>query len=789
MPMMRKNITQTTIQAGKRHLMLWAVWFLILPIHVCAQQATGYSWEQFVDEYLQYAAEQSDADNDVERYDWLEELEEVHRHPIDINRAEPGDLQMLHFLSDEQVDSLLAKRDRLRDGFRSLGELMTVRQLSYRDRAWLSQLLMFRPLPTSADSATLERYIADRRREASDTTNRWYGGVYEALATLDKPLYRRAGFYRYDSDDYLTKMFTGYNFAHSLRLRYSWHQRVMYGATVQQDVGERFGAYGSKPWDYESAYFYYRSDPERVGRTTFSRYTIAVGDYKMSVAQGLLMGSKSWSPRSQIYTGLRAESFRLRPNTGTDESNFQRGFAAAASFGDKGQWSVLAFGSVRRLDGTLKQVVAEDDANGDDTTESGKEYGGDNEDYPPETEDHTHVGEDQAPADTPDVITAWKTDGMHRTFQEIAKRGVATQWLGGTRVGYRCANLNIGLNAVGIHYDKAYQPAPRAYNVHYLHGQNAAGLSADYAVQGKRWSLQGELAFDDSLHYASSLMLRLQPMRSLLVQLQERSLDHRFVSPHGFTLQSNSQVQNEHGVLLSVRYTGLRRFAFYGYADFAYHPFPVYLADKASHRFEACAEADYQRNSHWGHRLIYKCKGREQNVSGYGQIEGLGDGVLLSWRLTQHLRYQSTWTDGIRTIAFGADGAAYYSQGSSYEKKKDRIVGHGTTWGAMLYGRASTTFLKRLKASCMLAVFATEDYYTRCYAYLPQLQGSVIMPTFYGKGFSAVVMGECPIWRGLSAALRLSLVHYFDREKIGSGVNCIDGRNKSDLGLQMRYRF
>lgn len=107
----------------------------------------------------------------------------------------------------------------------------------------------------------------------------------------------------------------------------------------------------------------------------------------------------------------------------------------------------------------------------------------------------------------------------------------------------------------------------------------------------------------------------------------------------------------------------------------------------------------------------------------------------------------------------------------------------------MLYGRASTTFLKRLKASCMLAVFATEDYYTRCYAYLPQLQGSVVMPTFYGKGFSAVVMGECPIWRGLSAALRLSLVQYFDREKIGSGVNCIDGRNKSDLGLQVRYRF
>lgn len=246
----------------KKCLILLAVYLLMLPNVAFAQLDTGYTWEQFVEEYQAHVAElQEESDNDVERIDWLEELEEIHRNPIDINNADRSTLLDLHFLSDEQVDSLLAKRNRYSGGFRSLGELMSVRQLTYRDRAWLSQLVCFNVLSVSSPADSLRGFGPAKEHRRWENTNKWYGGTYDVIATADVPLYRRAGFYDYDSDNYPRKMFTGYNFGHTLRIRYNWHSRVKYGATVQQDVGERFGVYGSRPWDYQSAYFYYKSDP------------------------------------------------------------------------------------------------------------------------------------------------------------------------------------------------------------------------------------------------------------------------------------------------------------------------------------------------------------------------------------------------------------------------------------------------------------------------------------------------------------------------------------------------
>lgn len=126
---------------------------LLCPCCAWAQMGGGYSWENFVEDYLQQVAwEEEEADNSVLRTSLLEELEEMHHSPIDINTASRHDLLPLHFLSDQQIDSLLARRDRYigRGGFRSLGDLMLVSELSYRDRLWLSLFLEFSPMEAEA---------------------------------------------------------------------------------------------------------------------------------------------------------------------------------------------------------------------------------------------------------------------------------------------------------------------------------------------------------------------------------------------------------------------------------------------------------------------------------------------------------------------------------------------------------------------------------------------------------------------------------------------------------------
>lgn len=739
----------------KKCLILLAVYLLMLPNVAFAQLDTGYTWEQFVEEYQAHVAElQEESDNDVERIDWLEELEEIHRNPIDINTADRSTLLDLHFLSDEQVDSLLAKRNRYSGGFRSLGELMSVRQLTYRDRAWLSQLVCFNVLSVSSPADSLRGFGPAKEHRRWENTNKWYGGTYDVIATADVPLYRRAGFYDYDSDNYPRKMFTGYNFGHTLRIRYNWHSRVKYGATVQQDVGERFGVYGSRPWDYQSAYFYYKSDPLLQGQKSFNRWVIALGDYRLSLGQGLIVGSSQWNQQVALLAGLRTETTRITPNTGTDETRFLRGGAATIRFGREGNWAVTAFGSWRRIDGT---VMNANDANGFDPTVS-------------------------------DTITAWKTDGLHRTFQEISKRNVATQILAGGRVGYRTVWFNVGLNAASLHYDKTYNPTPRTYNAYYMRGRNASAVSLDYVLRRGPYSLQGEFALDKRAAYASIWAFRWVPLRSLTVVVQQRSVARGFVSPYGSTALMNSQLQNEHGAMIGAKFSGVRRMEMTAYVNFAYHPAPVYLADTASHRLEGMVQCVYNTDGRWQHTLRYKCKGREQNVTGYVEIPAFDD-VLMSWRSTQRLRWQSTWARGNSSVTFGADGACYYSQGSGYDKKEDEFYGMGMSLGGLLFVRASSTLVRRVKTQAMLTAFATDNYNARCYAYVPQLAGAAGFPNFYGRGAAATCIADWRVWRGLSIAARLNVVKYFDREEISSGVNLIKGSWKNDLAVQLRYRL
>lgn len=765
------------------YLLTTLIWAFSASFAIRANAQSLYSWPQFVEDYTAYVLEMEDeaADNDdaygVMRYDWLDELDEIAHHPIDINHADRSDLEALHFLSDEQIDSLLSRRDRYCGGFRSLGELMTVRQLSYRDRAWLSLLLRFDPdtlVRVKYPSSDNPQPSAHRRSLPTDH-NRWKDGTHEVIGTLNLPLYRRAGFYDYTASNYASKMFLGQRFGHSLRYRYNWRHRLRYGVSVQQDVAEPFASHGAYPWDYQSAHFYYRSDPERYSfadgnllrfnghrtehsgqnRTmTVSRYEWALGDYHLTMGQGLVMGSNGWNALSGVYRAVRSETTNLRPNTGNDESRFLRGAAGTLRLGRRAQWVATAFASWRQLDGTVKSMSAKNA-------------------YDP------HLS---------DTLTAWKTDGMHRTLQEVNKRNVAQQILAGGRVAYQTSWINIGVLGAWSHYDKVYSPAPRTYNRYYFRGQDAGACSVDYSLLRRRWSLQGEVALDRSAAYAVTTTLQIQPLTALTFVLQERSFAHDFVTPYGHTFQSNSQLQNEHALLLGIRYAGFRRLELSATVDASLHPQPVYLADTLSHRLSASAQVIYRASTSWNHNFCYTLKSRQQNVTGYKDISD-NQGVLLSWRTTQHLRWQSSWSMPRLSLTFGADGACYYAQATRYDKKADAILGAGSTFGGLLFVRASATPHRLLRCSAVLAGFLTEDYNTRCYAYFPQLQGNISMPACNGQGVVATVMTEYTLWRQLLIALHYSVITYFDRTVISSGINRIDSRMKHDLSLQLRWFF
>ena len=81
--------------------LLFPIWIFCSCLTALAQSSL-YTWEDFVQDYMEneYSDETSDEELTISL---LEELQEIHNHPIPINQANSKDLLVLPFISQRQA--------------------------------------------------------------------------------------------------------------------------------------------------------------------------------------------------------------------------------------------------------------------------------------------------------------------------------------------------------------------------------------------------------------------------------------------------------------------------------------------------------------------------------------------------------------------------------------------------------------------------------------------------------------------------------------------------------------
>ena len=312
----------------------WCAVLLLLPhLLVSAQTYTAgreeyLTWEDFVENYCE--RETGDVSDDGKNDGYLQQLQELHARPYNINTVSREALLGIPFLSEEQADSILSYR-RQKRFFRTLGELQFVSPLTREERQWLSLFI----------------YAGDTLSVPQSFGRRIFGGRHDLTADLLIPCYRREGnqpHSREELEKYPNRQYLGNGLAHTLRYRYrSREGDVAYGLTMQKDAGEPFGRYGNLPYDYTSGYFHLAPFQKR--------WALWLGDYEINVAQGLLVGSRRFGYRQILSAAVMRPPAVVRPHTSTDEAFFLRGAAMRWCLNG---WQVVAFASWRRIDGTLR---------------------------------------------------------------------------------------------------------------------------------------------------------------------------------------------------------------------------------------------------------------------------------------------------------------------------------------------------------------------------------------------------------------------------------------------------
>ncbi|MCQ2266501.1 MAG: hypothetical protein MJZ40_02190, partial [Bacteroidaceae bacterium] len=218
---------------------------------LCAQ--TDIFREHYVswDEFAATLATSLDDDGEERTASLLQELEELHATPLNINVATREDLLRIPFMDEARADSLLAYRERKGGYLRTLGEMQFVTSLDYDTRRYLSLFLYVGPSPLLAT------------RRSTSLREAWREGRHEVSTLFAIPLYHTAGDVAHTSAQALAspnKFFEGYRLANTTRYAYSYKHTLRYGLTLQKDSGEPFGTRGTHtyPYDYNGLYFYLR---------------------------------------------------------------------------------------------------------------------------------------------------------------------------------------------------------------------------------------------------------------------------------------------------------------------------------------------------------------------------------------------------------------------------------------------------------------------------------------------------------------------------------------------------
>nr|MCU0400094.1 helix-hairpin-helix domain-containing protein [Algoriphagus sp.] len=88
-----------------------------------------------------------------------------------------------------------------------------------------------------------------------------------------------------------------------------------------------------------------------------------------------------------------------------------------------------------------------------------------------------------------------------------------------------------------------------------------------------------------------------------------------------------------------------------------------------------------------------------------------------------------------------------------------------------------------------MALFDTDDFDSRLYAFENNVLWTFAIPAFSGRGIRNYLVGQYQISPTLTAYLRIARTTYTDREEISSGLQTITGNTQTETSLLLRYFF
>lgn len=242
-------------------------------------------------------------DNDLNYEELYENLVQLMSHPLNLNVASAGELELLQILSPAQLQSLITYRNNTR-GFISIYELQAVPGL---DLPTIYKLAPFVKVPDPA--ASIDKSLFKRIKNESDNY---------FIMRMERALEKSEG---YSEAAPAESKFKGTPDKLSFRFKSTRPGDFAMGFNLEKDAGEAL-AWNFKNRTYGFDHLSWHIQLQNKGRLR----NLVAGDFQIQQGQGLIFGGMLGTGKgSETITSVRRSNVGLLPYTSMYEGGFLRG--------------------------------------------------------------------------------------------------------------------------------------------------------------------------------------------------------------------------------------------------------------------------------------------------------------------------------------------------------------------------------------------------------------------------------------------------------------------------------
>ncbi len=456
---------------------------------------------------------------------------------------------------------------------------------------------------------------------------------------------------------------------------------------------------------------------------------LIIGDYALQFGQGLTLWSGFGFGKGPDVTSAAKKDIGLRPYSSANEYSFFRGVASKIDISK--ELAITTFWSLRKHDAAI-----------------------------------TENSEQQS------VLTTINETGYHRTQTELKNENTITQNCQGMALVYQHGNLSLGAVGYQSNYSKKFVSDDAPYRLFNFTGNHLVNLGLNYNYSYRNIYFFGEVA--------KSLKSGLAVMNAVLISFSDQISGvflHRNYQPnyHSFFNQAPAESggANENGFYGGLNISPSKKWMLSLYADYFKYPWLKFRVDAPSEGYEALAQLVYTPSKTFKAILRYKTELKQQNTSLEVPINYLENvskesfRMDVNWNLAKIFKLQNRF------------------EIASFQKANTQPEFGYLIYQDLAMAPSNSKFIANLR----IAYFNTPSYNSRLYAYEDDILYNFSFGMYSGTGLRSYLNVKYKLLKTIDIWLRYAIFYYQNITTIGTGLDQINGRRKTEIKLQLRYQF